>query len=93
MQKGFSMSRPKPEIIKTIESHCGITWDVTRSPSHFIITYQGQPCGVRQHLHTLKKHGFKYQKLSYTNLGNARAQVRRLNHKFRCEDFDVMEVC
>ena len=37
--------------------------------------------------------GFKYQKLSYTNLGNAIAQVRRLNHKLQTNEFDVMEVC
>ena len=87
------MARPSPNIIKTIELGDGSTWDITQADAQYIITYQGQPCGVRQHYNTLNTHGFRYQKLSYTNLGNALAQVKRLNHKFNTADFDVMEVC
>jgi len=87
------MARPKPEIIKSIEVGDGSVWDITVADAQYVITYQGRPCGVRQHIHTVINQGFKYQKLSYTGLGQARAQVRRLNHRFRCEDFDVMEVC
>jgi len=93
MQIGLQMSRPKPTIIKTVESGDGSTWDIIHSDSQYVITYQGRPCGVRQHVNTMTTQGFKYQKLSYTNLGNAIAQVRRLNHRFNCIDFDVMEVC
>ena len=63
------------------------------SDSQYVITYKDCPCGVRQHINTLTTQGYKYQKLSYTNLGNALAQVKRLNDKFKCEDFNVMEVC
>lgn len=87
------MARPKPQILKTVELGDGSTWDITQADSQYVVTYQGRPCGVRQHIHTLNNQGYKYQKLSYTNLGNALAQVRRLNHKFNCDDFDVMEVC
>ena len=86
------MARPGPNILKTIELGDGSTWDITHADSQYVITYQGKPCGVRQHINTLTIQGFKYQKLSYTNLGNALAQVKRLNHKFNTEDFDVMEV-
>ena len=86
------MSRPQPQIILTIESGNGSVWDITQAPSHFIITYQGRPCGVRQHNNSLDYPGYRYQKLSYTGLGSALAQVRRLNHIFKTEDFDVMEV-
>lgn len=86
------MSRPSPTIIASIETGDGSTWDITQANSQYVVTYLGRPCGVRQHIHTMNTQGFKYQKLSYTNLGNALAQVRRLNHKFKCEDFDVMEV-
>jgi hypothetical protein len=93
MQKDLKMSRPKPTIIKTVELGDGSTWDIIQSSAQYVITYQGQPCGVRQHANTMSTQGFRYQKLSYTNLGNAIAQVRRLNHKLQTDDFDVMEVC
>ena len=86
------MARPAPKIIKSIQAQDGTTWDVTHADSQYVITYQGQPCGVRQHVHTLSTQGFKYQKLSYTGLGSARAQVKKLNDKFNTEDFDVMQV-
>jgi hypothetical protein len=86
------MSRPKPSVIHTAELRDGTVWDITTAESCYVITYKDQICGIRQHVNTLTKQGFKYQKLSYTNLGNARAQVRRLNSKFNSEDFDVMQV-
>lgn len=86
------MARPRPTILKTIESGDGTTWDITDADAQYVITYQGSPCGVRQHISTLTTQGFRYQKLSYTSLGSALAQVKRLNHKFDCKDFDVMEV-
>jgi len=86
------MARPSPTVIKSIEAPDGSTWDVTYADNQYVITYQGQPCGIRQHYYTLTKSGFKYQKLSYTNLGNAEAQARRLNKKFNCTDFNVVKV-
>jgi hypothetical protein len=86
------MARPKPQILKQIELGDGSTWDVLQAEEQYTITYKGQPCGIRQHYQTLTHQGFKYQKLSYTNYGNALAQVRRLNHKFQCEDFAVKQV-
>ena len=87
------MSRPKPTVLKSIIAKDNTQWDITEADSQFVITYQGRPCGIRQHVQTLTKQGFKYQKLSYTGLGSARAQVKKLNHKFNTQDFDVMQVC
>jgi len=86
------MARPSPKIMLTAEVGDGSTWDIMQAESYYVVTYKDKPCGVRQHVNTMTTQGFKYQKLSYTNLGNAKAQVRRLNHKFGCEDFDVMQV-
>jgi hypothetical protein len=86
------MARPSPKIITSIEVDDGTTWDILKVNNQYTITYQGQPCGIRQHYSTLSTHGFKYQKLSYTNYGNAQAQARRLNTKFNCEDFAVKAV-
>jgi len=86
------MSRPKPTLLHTIEADDGTTWDIIQAPANYVITYQGQPCGVRHHIHTLVNTGFRYQKLSYTGLGNAEAQARRLNYKFKTEDFAVLKL-
>jgi hypothetical protein len=86
------MARPGPNIIKQIELHDGSTWDITQADSCYVITYQGSICGIRQHIHTINTQGFKYQKLSYTNLGNVLAQVKRLNDKFNSEDFGYKKI-
>lgn len=86
------MARPKPTILLTIELDDRTTWDILQAESCYVITYQGSICGIRQHVHTINSYGFKYQKLSYTNLGNALAQVSRLNTKFNTIDFDIQEV-
>lgn len=86
------MARPSPNIIKTIELKDDSTWDIYVAEEQYTITYQGQACGVRQHYQSLNYQGFRYQKLCYTNLGNAEAQARRLNHKFKCNDFAVKKL-
>jgi hypothetical protein len=83
------MSRPSPIIILQAELDDGSVWDILQTTTSYIITYKDQPCGIRQHNNSLSNPGFRYQKLSYNNLGNARAQVNRLNTKFNCTDFDV----
>lgn len=87
------MARPSPRILNQIELRDGTVWDITAADAQYVITYKDRPCGVRQHINTLNTQGYKYQKLSYTNLGNALAQVKRLNDKFNTLDFNVMEVC
>jgi len=84
------MARPTAKILRTASLDDGSTWDILHTDSYYVVTYQGRPCGIRQHKQMSL--GFKYMKLSYTNLGNARAQAHRLNKKFACNDFDVMEV-
>lgn len=86
------MARPQPTILTTKIMPDGTAWDILKADAYYIITYRGEPCGIRQHYNTLTAQGFRYQKLTYTGLGSALAQVKRLNEKFNCLDFDVMEV-
>jgi hypothetical protein len=83
------MARPQPTIIMSAELDDGSTWDILLATTSYIITYKEQACGVRQHNNLMSNPGFRYLKLSYNNLGNAKAQARRLNEKFNCLDFDV----
>jgi hypothetical protein len=86
------MARPKPNILHSVELDDGSTWDILEADAFYVITYQGQVCGIRQHNLMLANTGFRYKKLSYPNHGNALAQARRLNAKFNCTDFDVKKV-
>jgi hypothetical protein len=86
------MARPGPTILHTTELDDGSIWDILLATTSYIITYKAQACGVRQHNNLMSNPGFRYQKLSYNNLGNARAQARRLNAKFNTLDFDVKAV-
>ena len=86
------MARPQPIVIKSIQADDESTWDILQATTNYVITYKDQPCSIRQHVHTLNTQGFKYQKLSYTNLGSVIAQVRRLNLRFKCLDFNYKQV-
>jgi hypothetical protein len=86
------MARPQPIVIKSIQADDGSTWDILQATTNYVITYKDQPCSIRQHVHTINTQGFKYQKLSYTNLGSVKAQVRRLNLRFNCRDFNYKQV-
>jgi hypothetical protein len=84
------MARPSATILNSMELDDGTKWEVLHADSFYVISYKNKPCGVRQHKNMVL--GFKYMKLSYTNLGNAMAQANRLNKKFNTTDFDVMQV-
>ena len=86
------MARPGPTILLTTELEDGSIWDILQATTNYVITYKDQPCSIRQHVHTINTQGFKYQKLSYTNLGSVIAQVRRLNLRFNCRDFNYKQV-
>lgn len=86
------MSRPEPTVIHEVELGTGARWQILAADAYYVITYRGQPINLRVVNYTLTGPEFKYKKLTYTNLGNALAQVRTLNHRFDCEDFDVLQV-
>ena len=86
------MARPAPEVIKQQELGTGAVWQILKADAYYVITYKGEPINLRVLTYTLNGEVSKYKKLTYTNLGNAQAQARTLNHRFKCEDFDVVEV-
>lgn len=86
------MARPAAEIIKQIELGTGQQWQILKAQAYFVITYKDEPIALRTVSYGIEGATYKYKKLTYTNLGNALAQVRTLNHRFGCEDFDVLEV-
>lgn len=86
------MSRPEPDIINEQTLPSGHVWQILKAEAYYVITYLGEPVGIRVIPPSLEQSTYKYKKMTYTNLGNALAQVRNLNYTFKCRDFDVMQV-
>jgi hypothetical protein len=84
------MARPGAEILLTQEVGDGTTWEILKAEAYYAITYKEEPIGIRITRGSMTGNGHIYKKMTYTNLGNARAQVNRLNHRFKTEDFSVM---
>ena len=85
------MARPSAEILGQQQVGDNI-WQILKADAYFVITYKGDPINLRVVSYNLDGEQYKYKKLTYTNLGNALAQARLLNHRFHCEDFDVVAV-
>lgn len=86
------MSRPKPRVIQSQQITDTTTWEIIETGQGFIITYQGEPVGVRSVTRHLGHDVLKYKKLSYTNLGNCLAQVRKLNAIFKTDQFGYKSI-
>lgn len=86
------MARPAPKIIHQQEVGDGTTWDILKAQAFYVITYKGEPVSIRITKNTMTGELHLYKKMTYTNIGSANVQVRRLNHRFKCSDFEVMSV-
>ena len=85
------MARPKP-IVRRAQEVGDDLWEVLQADKFYVITYLGDPVNIRITTGSLSNNKHKYKKLTYTNLAGARLQARRLNYRFKCDDFKVMEV-
>jgi hypothetical protein len=85
------MARPKP-IVRLAHEVAGDLWEVLQADKFYVITYKNDPANIRITQGSLTGNIHKYKKLTYTNLGSANLQARRLNYRFKCDDFKVMEV-
>lgn len=86
------MARPKPTVRLAQEVGDGTLWEVLQAEKFYVITYKGEPANIRITKGSLSGNIHLYKKLTYTNLAGAQLQCRRLNHRFKCLDFTVMEV-
>jgi len=81
------MARPQPKIITSIVTDTGTQLELLEAEDCYVIVYKKKPINIRHLAAGLGPQRRKYMKLSYTNEGNAAAQVRRLNKLFNCDDF------
>jgi len=83
------MVRPTAKIIHTMSFDDGITWEIMAAEGQYTLLYKGSPVSIRSS--STIRSGFKYFKSTYPNVGSVKAQVRRLNAKFNCEDFTYVK--
>jgi len=86
------MARPSAEILLTQEIGDGTTWEILKAEAYFAITYKNEPVSIRISKGSMSGNIHLYRKMTYTNLGNAQAQVKRLNHRFKTTEFSVMVI-
>ena len=88
----IKMARPAPKILLELEVGDGSTWQILQAEAYYAITYDGEPIGIKKINASMTNNGTTYKKMTYTNLGNAQAQVVRLNHRFKTTLFEVMMI-
>lgn len=85
------MARTSAPVIYSQTFDDGMIWEILGADATYVITYKNQPIGIRV-TNIFSKDVIRYKKMTYTNLGNAIAQVKQLNQRFNCEDFGIIEV-
>lgn len=86
------MARPSAKVRHSIEVGDGTLWEILQADTYYAITYKSEPISIRITRGSLTGNEHNYKKMTYTNLGSAEAQCRKLNHRFKCEDFRVMMI-
>jgi len=83
------MTRPSQPRIRSVITEDGITWDILAAEQTYVIVYKNRPISIRVDQPMNLRSGFKYKKMSYTNLATAENQCKKLNRIFDCADFTV----
>lgn len=82
--------RQKPEIL--IEQKAGgkpgVMRQILASAAFYAIFYKGQPINVVE-FNLLNSKNHKYPRSAFSNPGHALVLCRKLNHYFKCTDFEV----
>ena len=84
------MSRVSLPVIKSVTQNSGITWDILAAEQTYVIVYKNRPISIRVDQPMNARSGYKYKKISYTNLSAAENQRDRLNKIYDCDDFTVL---
>lgn len=85
------MSRPKPTVlIDSVDKKTYKAEQVLASDGVWAVFYLNRPINLRSGNILSQYPGPKYKKVSFSNPGHAINLARKLNEKFRCEDFSVV---
>jgi hypothetical protein len=85
------MARPSAEILDKITTKNHTDWYILAADDYYVVTYKGQPVNLKSVSNTMSQ-AVKYKKTGYTNEGNCRVSVRKLNEIFMTEDFSYVKL-
>ena len=86
------MARPSAPLLLSQLDDTGTEWQVLAADAVYAITYKGQLVNIRTFSHMTILNPPKYKKISYPNLGNCQAAVRKLNEIFNTTDFGYIAI-
>ena len=87
------MTRPRSKvIIQHTDSKTFRTEQVLEASGIWAVFYQGKPFNLMALNRHCPQTNPVYKKVSFTGSGNAHALANKLNKKFNCNDFSVVEL-
>lgn len=85
------MSRPKPNIlIEHVDKTTYKSEQVLSSEGIWAVYYQGQPINLKSSNMLVSYPGPKYKKTSFSNKGHAINLAKKLNARFKSDQFTVV---
>jgi hypothetical protein len=86
------MSRPQPKVILEQIQDDEQIWQLLEGDEMYVILYKNKPVSIKVHRPSFSLDNKSYKRMSYTEEGTAKAQCRRYNAKFNCEDFHYVKL-
>jgi len=84
------MSRPKPTVLLQNANKESYKQDeVLASQGIWAVFYEGKPINLKTSSLVSNYPGPKYKKVSFSNPGHAENLVKKLNHQFKTDKFEV----
>lgn len=86
------MARPKPELLLryVLDKRTETTLEVVSGTGVFVVMYNNQPFNLRRS-NPYQAEGYKYLKTIFVHKGFAETLAKKLNHYFKCNNFEVKE--
>lgn len=81
------MARPSQPTIVALTDDEGIVWEILEAQASYTILYKNKPIAIRRAFCNITRRYLKYDRMTYTNLGNVKAAVKRLNERFNTNEF------
>lgn len=85
------MARPAAPVVISHMDDLGNDWQILAADNYYMITYQGRPVNIKVITNNINVPS-KYKKTGYTNIGNCRLAVHKLNELFQTNDFDYINI-
>lgn len=85
------MSRPKPTVLlEKVDRDTYKAEQILASEGIWAVYYKDAPINLKSSNMLISYPGPKYKKVSFSNPGHAINLAKKLNTKFKCEDFSVV---